>query len=129
MLVVHTPECCADPVCQLVGTEHSLRLNHLALAMDPLGLYGVEPRALFGQQTAYDPHTRATLFDLTVVSSDPPSHLAAYVPASVVPDQHPYSLAGRLELLRAPRKEASSYPAHGAAIHKAQPHLLELRHI
>jgi hypothetical protein len=129
MLVVRTPECRADSLGQFVGTEHSIGLYNLALAVDPLGLYRIEPRALFGQQTAYDPHPASALFDLTVVSSDPTSHLATYVPAGVVPDQHPNSLAGRFELLRAPRKEASSYPAHRAPINKAQPHLIELRQV
>src|SRR3712207_5398839 len=129
MLVVRALESCADSLGQLVSREQPVGLYHLALAMDPLGLHRIEPRALFGQQAAYDPHSRASLFDLTVVSSNPPSHLAAYVPAGVVPDQHPNSLADRFELLRTPRKEAGSYLAHRATIHKAQPHLIELRHI
>src|SRR5829696_5288956 len=129
MLVVRTPECRADPLGQLVGTEHSIGLDHLALAVYPLGLYRIEPRALFGQKAAYDPHARAALFDLTVVRSDPPSHFSAYVPACVVPDQHPNSLAERFELLGAPRKEASSYPAHRASIDKAQPRLIERRQV
>jgi hypothetical protein len=63
------------------------------------------------------------------VRGDPLSNLFGDVPARVVPDQHPNLLAERFELLGAPRKEASSYPAHRATIHKARPHLLKLGHI
>src|SRR5918994_4359618 len=129
MLVVRTIEDRAYSCGQLISREQPVGLYDLALAMDPLGLHRVEPRTLLGQKAAYDPHSRAAVFDLTVVRGNPPSYLFGDVPGSVVPDQHPYPLACRLELLSAPRKEAGSYPAHGAAIYKAHPHLLELRHI
>jgi hypothetical protein len=105
MLVVRTSECRADPFCQLVGTEHSIRLYNLALGVYPLGLDRIEPRALFGQKAAYDPHSCDAVFDLAVVRGDPPSYLFRDVPGSVVPDQHPYTLAGCLQLLAAPTKK------------------------
>jgi hypothetical protein len=37
---------------QLVNCEQSVRLDYLALTMDPLGLHRVEPRTLFGQEGA-----------------------------------------------------------------------------
>src|SRR5918995_3761333 len=126
---MRTVEDPADPICQLVSREQPLGLYDLALAMDPLGLHRVEPRALLGQKAAYDPHSLAAVFDLTVVRSDPPSDLFGDVPGSVVPDQHPNLLALRLKLLAAPRKQASGYGAHGPPIHEAHPHLLKLRHI
>ena len=130
MFVVRTVEDSADPICQLVCREQPIGLYHLSLAVYPLGLYGVQPRALDGQKAAYDPHSRASSFDITVVRSDPPPDLSAYVPGSVVPDQHPNSLAGRLELLRAPPKKAGRYGAYRAAVHEAQPHLgIELRQV
>src|SRR5215211_5730192 len=129
MLVMQTVKDRAYSLGQLVSCEQPLGLYNLALAMNPVGLHRVEPRTLLGQKAAYDPHSRAAVFDLTVVRGNPPSYLFRDVPGSVLPDQNPYPLACRLELLAAPRKEAGSYPAHGAAIHKAQPHLLELRHI
>src|SRR5215212_2222581 len=119
----------AYSLSQLVSCEQSVRLDHLALGMNPLGLHRVEPRALLGQKAAYDPHSLATAFDLTVVRGNPRSDLPGDVPGSVVPDQHPNPLARRLKLLAAPRKEAGGYGAHGPPIHKAQPYLLELRHI
>src|SRR3712207_6814278 len=119
----------ADPICQLVSREQPVGLDHLALAVDPLGLYGVQPRALLGQKAAYDPHSAATLFDSAVVRGDPSSDLFGGVPAGVVPDQNPHPLACSFELLTAPRKEAGGYPAHGPTIHEAQPHLLKLRQV
>src|SRR5215207_6969679 len=112
MFVMRTVEDSADSLGQLVSSEQPVGLDHLALAMDPLGLYWIEPRTLLGQKAAYDPHAPAVLFDPAVVSSDPPSHLSAYMPAGVVPDQHPNSLADRFELLGAPPKKASRYTAH-----------------
>jgi hypothetical protein len=86
---------------QLVSCEQSVRLYDLALTMNPLGLHRVEPRALFGQKAAYDPHSTAAVFDLTVVRSEPLPDLFGDVPGSVVPDQNPNLLARRLQLLAA----------------------------
>src|SRR5215211_7032625 len=102
MFVVRTVEDPADALGQLVGCEQPIGLDHLALAVNPPGLYRIEPRALLGQKAAYDPHAPAALFDRSVVRSDPLSNLVAYVPAGVVPDQHPYPLARPDELLEEP---------------------------
>src|SRR5215211_752284 len=129
MLVMRTVEDPADPICQLVSRKQPGWLYDLALAMDPLGLHGVEPRALDGQKAAYNPHSTAAAFDYSVVRSDPLSDLFGDVPGGVVPDQHPNPLVRRSKLSAAPRKEAGGYGAHGPPIHEAHPHLLELRHI
>jgi hypothetical protein len=105
MFVVRTVEDSADPICQFLSAEQSIRLNHLALAVYPLGLYSIEPRTLGGQKAAYDPHSICALFDFPVVRGDPRSDLFRDVPGSVVPDQHPYTLAGCLQLLAAPTKK------------------------
>src|SRR5215218_2581031 len=132
VLVVRTSKSRADPLGQLVGTKQTLGLDHLAFAVNPLGLDRVEPRALLGQQTTDDPHSRtaAALFDLSVVSSDPATYLPAYVPARVIPDQHQHLLAQPFELLRAPPlKEARGYGAYGSPFHETQPRLRQLWHI
>jgi hypothetical protein len=54
MPVVRTVADLADALGQLMARELAVRLDDLALAMDPLGLYGVQLRALFQQKTAYD---------------------------------------------------------------------------
>src|SRR5918992_3684535 len=121
----------ADPICQLVSAQQTVGFDHPTLAVNPLGLYGVKPWALFGQQAADDPHPgfATALFDLPVMSGHPLSNLFGDVPGSVVPNQHPNLLARRLELLAAPPKEARGYRAHGTTVHETHPHLLELRHI
>src|SRR5215216_376844 len=114
MLVVWTPEGRADPIGQLVGAKQIVGLYHLALAVDPLGLYSVEPRALLGQQTGDDPHPFfLALLERAIVRADPTPDLTAYVPGSVVPDQHQHFLAKRFELLGAPLQKARGYPAYG----------------
>src|SRR5919107_868544 len=131
MLVVRTSEGRADPICQLVSAQRTVGFDHPTLAVNPLGLYGVEPWALFGQQAADDPHPgfATALFDLPVMSGHPLSNLFGDVPGGVVPDQHPNLLARRLELLAAPPKEPRGYRAHGTTVHEAHPHLLKLGHI
>src|SRR5687768_9743851 len=132
MLIVWTSESRAHPIGQLVGTKQIVGLYHLALAVNPLGLYSVEPRALLGQKTSDDPHSSfvaSALFESPVVRSDPPSDLAAYVPACVVPDQHQHFLAKSFELLGAPLQKARGYPAYRATIHKPKPALSKLGQI
>jgi hypothetical protein len=68
---MRTVEDQAYSLSQLVSREQPVGLYHLALAMNPLGLHRVEPRALFGQKAAYDPHSLATVFDFPVVRDDP----------------------------------------------------------
>src|SRR5215212_8421081 len=126
---MRTVENPADPVCQLVGREQPLGLYHLALAVDPLGLHRVEPRALDGQEADDDPYSLATVLDSSVVRGNPPSYLFGDVPGGVVPDQHLNLLARRPKLLAAPRQKAGAYPAHGAAIRETYPHILQLGHI
>src|ERR671913_1263361 len=122
MFVVRTVESRADSLGQLVGAQQTVGLYNLALAMNPLGLHRVEPRALLGQQTTDDPHPfLLALFEGSVVRSDPPSDLAAYVPAGVVPDQYPHLLTELFELLAAPLKELGRYGAHRATVHKPKP--------
>ena len=50
MLFVSTAEDFANPLGELVSTEQPLGLNYLAFAVDPLGLYCIEPWAPGGQQ-------------------------------------------------------------------------------
>src|SRR5215208_7469392 len=113
MLVVRTSERRADSFGQLVGAQQTVGLDHLAFAVNPLGLYGIEPRALLRQQASNDPHPfLLTLFEGSVVRSDPAANLAAYMPACVVPDQHQRLLADGGQLLAAPLQKARGYTAH-----------------
>ena len=121
MLVVWPVEGHANALGQLLGAEQPVDLHHPAFAVHPLGLYRVELRALSEQQTAYNPHPPTALLDLSVMRADSGTHLLAYVPGSVVPNQNQNLLADPLELLAAPLQEAGGYGAHRTAIHEAQP--------
>src|SRR5215211_2086448 len=62
MLVMRTIEDTTNPLGELVSAQRiiAVGLNHFSLAVYPLGFYGVQPRAVFGQQAAYDPHSFST---------------------------------------------------------------------
>src|SRR5215207_3252886 len=129
MLFMSTAEDFANPLGKLVSTEQPLGLNYLAFAVDPLGLYCIEPRALGGQQRWHYPDPMAAGFDTAVVGFDPISHLMAVVPTSVVPDEKQGLLASLLEPVAAPSKKLGSYSAHRATIHEPQPGLCHLRQV
>jgi hypothetical protein len=124
MLVVRTIEDSANSVGELVSSQQSIGVYDLALAVYPLGLYGIEPRTLLRKKAAYDPHSAPVLFDFSVVRSEPAPELFGDVPACVVPDEKQHSLACRLELLATPRKEARGYGTHRPPIYEPQPRLL-----
>jgi hypothetical protein len=129
MLFVITAEDFANPLGELVSTEQPLGLNYLAFAVNPLGLYCIEPRALGGQQTWHYPDPMAAGFDTAVVGADPASDLMAFVPACVVPDKKQSLLAPLPKPVAAPREKLRGYGAHGSAIHESQPSLLKLRQV
>src|SRR5215203_1260654 len=120
MLFVSTAEDFANPLGELVSTEQPLSLNYLAFAVNPLGLYCIEPRALGRQQTWHYPDPMA---------ADPASDLMAFMPACVVPDEKQSLLAPLSKPVAAPREKLRGYGAHGSAIHEPQPSLLKLRQV
>src|SRR5215218_3629588 len=119
MLVMRTTKDPANSVGELVSSQQSVGFYDLALAVYPLGLYGIEPRTLLGQQAAHYPNSAPALLDFSVVRSEPAPDLFGDVP-----DENQHSLACRLELLATPRKEARGYGTHRPPIHEPQPHLL-----
>src|SRR5918993_4119501 len=129
MLFVSTAEDFANPLGELVSTEQPLGLNYLAFAVDPLGLYCIEPRALGRQQTWHYPNPTAARFDTAVVGDDPISHLMALVPTSVVPDQKQSLLASLPKPVAAPPKKLRGYGAQRATIHEPQAGLYHLRQV
>jgi hypothetical protein len=129
MLVMRTIENLTDSVGEFVSAEQSVGLDHLAFAVYPFGLDGVQPRTLLGQKAACDPHSAAALLNLTVMFSCPSSHLAAYVPGSVVPNENQHFLAGRFKVFAAPREKLCRYAAHRSAIHEPQPRIIEFGQI
>src|SRR4051794_41026289 len=123
MLVMWTAEDPANPLGEFVGSQQTLGLYNLALAVNPFGLDRVEPRTLFGQKAAYDPHSVSAVFDLAVVRTEPAPDLFGDMPARVVPDQKQNLLAKSFELLATPLKELARQCTDGPAIHEAHPRL------
>src|SRR5215213_7904874 len=129
MLVMSTTEYSAHPVGKLVCSEQPLRLDDLALGVNPLWLDGVEPRTLLRKQATDDPHALAALFDAAVVRTEPPSHLLGDMPTGVVPDEKQDLLAHRLKLFQAPLKKPGGYRAYRPPIDEAQPRLIYSRQV
>jgi hypothetical protein len=57
MLVMRTIEAPTYSVGEFVDSEQTVWFDDLALAVNPLGFYGVQPRTLLGQKAADDPHS------------------------------------------------------------------------
>src|SRR5215204_14333 len=131
MRLVYRAEGPADPVGELVSAEQSLGLDYLAFAVDPLGLYRIEPRTLGRQKAGNYPYSSfaTIIFDLAVVGGDPTSHLVAFMPGSVVPDQKQGLLAPLFELLATPPKKLRGYGAHRPTIDEPQPGLFKFGQI
>src|SRR4051794_1665998 len=127
MLVMRTTEDPTDPLGKLVGAQQTLGLDHLPFAVNPFGFDGVQPRALLGQQTAYDPHAFTALFDLAVMFSEPAPDLAAYDPTASVPHEQQTLPAKSFEHSATPLEESGRYPTHGSPAHDPDPPLSELR--
>src|SRR5687767_10522830 len=125
MLVMRTTKCPAYPLCEFVRVQQSIELHHLALAMNPFGLDGVQPRALLRQKATDDPYPTAALLHFSIVFAEPSSDLPGDVPACVVPDQKKGLLAKSLEPLAAPREKPRGYGAHRPAVDEPYPHVLE----
>src|SRR5713226_6477880 len=89
MRLVNTAKVGTDAIGQLGGRQQPRRLDDGPLAVPPLGLDWIEPRALAGQIAHQDPHALAGAFDLSVVLANPRADRAADMPGSVVPNQDP----------------------------------------
>src|SRR5215218_2065158 len=125
MLVMRTTKRPAHPLCEFIRAQQSVELHHLALAMNPFRLDGVQPRTLLREQATDDPHPTAALLHFSVVFAEPSPHLPGDMPACVVPDQKKGLLAKSFEPLAAPREKPRGYGAHGSAVDEPYPHVLE----
>src|SRR5215203_5029100 len=68
---MRTTKYSAYPIRELVGSKRPVWLYHLSLAVNPLRLDGMQPRALLGQKRTHDPHPLAAFLNSTVVRSEP----------------------------------------------------------
>src|SRR5207245_3764909 len=124
MNVMRAVERGADALDELMGGQQAGGLDHPALAMDPLGLNGIQPRALDRQVVGHDPHAAAGQFDLPVVAPNPRPDLATDVPGRVVPDQQQCGLAEWLQLRAATGQVLRGQRTDRAASDEAQPAFL-----
>src|SRR5436305_171832 len=129
MLVMRAAEDPAYPLGEFISAQQTIGLDHFSLAVNPFGLYSIQPRTLLWQQAAYDPHSFAAPFDLAVVRNEPAPDLFGDVPACVLPDQEQYLLANSFELLATPLKESGRYSTEGPTVHEPQPRPIELRQV
>src|SRR5215217_3749913 len=127
MLVMGTTKRPAHPVGEFIRAQQSVELHHLALAMNPFGLDGVQPRTLLREKATDDPHPTAALLHFSVVFAEPAPHLPGDVPACIVPDQKKGLLANSFEPLATPREKPRAYGAHGPTVDEPYPHMSSSR--
>src|SRR5438067_3601515 len=111
----------ADPRAEFRGGEQSGGFDHPPLAMRPLRLDRIEPRALARQVAGQDPHALAGGLHLPMVGADPLAHRAAAMPGRIVPHQQQGLLPCGRQFAAAPRQKLDRARAHRPAGHKAQP--------
>lgn len=123
MIFIGTAKVSTDPLGQLSGGQQAIGLDHVAFAMNPFGLNGVQPGTLGGEKEGQNAHPLAFLLDLLVVFANEGSHFLTVVPGGVVPDQQPGGLSLLRQLLAAPIEKLGGDVADWASSHKAQRHL------
>ena len=113
-----------DPCFQVGGTQQPLGVRDRSLAMDPLGLDRIEPRAFGWQPIGDEPHALPAPLDGVVMGSQPRSNLLADVPRGVIPDhdQGGHPLGG--QTVATPSEKRCGDGTDRASLHKPQPHLL-----
>ena len=105
MLVVGYVEGSTDAPFTFVGAQQTGWLGHAALAVDPAGLDGIEPRTLGRQEAGDDADAVSPLLYRPVVLPQPVADLLAQMPAGVIPDQQQRRLAPRCEPRTTPVQE------------------------
>jgi hypothetical protein len=124
MVFMITAKCGAHSISQFLGRQGASWFCHSPLAVHPLGLYRIQPRALDGQQTHQNAHAFSCPFDLAIVFTDPVAHRMADMPCSIVPNQGQHSDAQSLQLGTTPLQKLIGDAAHRSPVHKTQPGLL-----
>ena len=87
MWIARTPKNLTDSLLQFVGTKDALGFDDPALTMAPPGLGRIEPWTVAGQPARRQPHTLTSPRHGLIVLAQPLTHLAADMPAGIVPDQ------------------------------------------
>src|SRR5579872_3926078 len=114
----------ADALSQFSAGQQARGFEHLALAMEPLGLDRIEPGALARQGADDQAHAVPRLFNRAIMLAYPGPHDLAVMPGGVVPDQQHRLLAALLGARRTPQQEVDGDGTDGAPIDEAQPEFL-----
>lgn len=113
----------ADSLGKLFGREQAIGFNDSPFAMDPLRLDGIEPGTFRWEQKGQDAHTFAFLLDQLVMLPYPGTHLEAFMPGSVIPDQQPGRLALGLQPRATPLQKLGGDGADRTACDEAKRHV------
>jgi hypothetical protein len=121
--VVQTAEVSIDSLHQFSGRQQPGRFDHGPFPIAPMRFQGIGPGAFDGQETRLKPQTLAVPCDALVVLAEPMPHGVAAVPRSIIPYQQQRRLASGAQLGTDPGQKLHRQGTHGAAAHKAQPHV------
>lgn len=119
MLEMLTSKIIANSTDQFISRKLALRLHNSPLAMHPIRLNRIEPRA-FDWQTHYYNSGTSLWLCFAIVSLYPATHFLRLVPSGVVPNKHQYLLAFLSQALIDPLEEIYRYLADWTTINETQ---------
>ncbi len=117
------PEIFAYSFDQFFRRQFSFRLYNGSLAVYPMRLNRIEPRAFYRQSQDEYSYSTFSLYFL-IVLLDPTPHRLALVPGRIVPDQRQHPFAFFSQLLNYPLQEIGRHLANGSPLDKSQHQLV-----
>lgn len=118
-----TLEILTNSIAQFFSHQLASRLDNGSLAVYPMRLDRIQPRAFDGQPQNEDAHPAFSLHSL-IMPFAPLTHFPALVPGGIVPDQHQHPLAFCSQLPRDPFQEVGGDLADGPSLYKSQQQLV-----
>jgi hypothetical protein len=115
-----------DALNEFGRAEEAIGFDDAALAVDPLGLDGIEPGRLDGELADEEANPLALPLDLAVVRVEPGRDRLAEVPGGIVPDEEQGRLTALGQLPTTPVEELDRDGTDGPSVHEAQPEVLLL---
>ncbi len=79
----------ADSLSQLFSSEQGIGLDNVTLAVDPLGLNGVEPGTFCRKIQGQDTHVFLFFPHFNIMQTNPGTHHFAHMPGGIIPNQQP----------------------------------------
>lgn len=112
------------PGFQLGWAQGVVRVRDRTLAMHPLGLNGIEPRAFHRQPTGHNPHPLPARFDVLIMGANPRLDGLALMPRGVIPEEQQGGDTLHCQAGTAPGQKICRHGADGAPRDKPELHLL-----